>query len=224
MAKPRTPRGTSRRLLPSPSTCSAASSPRPRTECRAPRRSFRTAADRAHVPHRGTTGGAHRAPVRGGRRQRRSRTATAAGVGGADRVAGHAGQRAGQRPSSRGLTQSGRRVPPIRPAAAAGAVRPRGLRATLGRFHHTALQELLDELGRDTLVFAGCNLPKCPHASIIQASERDYRVALVRDAISQVTGSAPAHSRASASRSSTPPRSTCSWLRRRPRRADSPPW
>ncbi|MFE7278344.1 cysteine hydrolase family protein [Streptomyces sp. NPDC057623] len=59
-----------------------------------------------------------------------------------------------------------------------------------GAFYHTCLEELLRELGVDTLVFAGCNLPNCPRASIIQASERDFRVALVRDAVSRVTDSA----------------------------------
>ena len=59
-----------------------------------------------------------------------------------------------------------------------------------GAFHRTCLEELLRELGVDTLVFAGCNLPNCPRASITQASERDFRVALVRDAVSRVTDSA----------------------------------
>ncbi|MET8982210.1 cysteine hydrolase [Streptomyces sp. NPDC004539] len=59
-----------------------------------------------------------------------------------------------------------------------------------GAFYRTCLEELLGELGVDTLVFAGCNLPNCPRASIMQASERDFRVALVRDAVSRVTDSA----------------------------------
>ncbi|OIJ63655.1 cysteine hydrolase family protein [Streptomyces mangrovisoli] len=59
-----------------------------------------------------------------------------------------------------------------------------------GAFHRTCLEELLGRLGVDTLVFAGCNLPNCPRASIVQASERDFRVALVRDAVSRVTDSA----------------------------------
>ncbi|MER5597035.1 isochorismatase family cysteine hydrolase [Streptomyces sp. NPDC002265] len=59
-----------------------------------------------------------------------------------------------------------------------------------GAFYRTCLEELLRELGVDTLVFAGCNLPNCPRASIVQASERDFRVALVRDAVSRVTDSA----------------------------------
>jgi len=47
---------------------------------------------------------------------------------------------------------------------------------------------MLDEYLRgarvDTLVFAGCNFPNCPRTSIYEASERDYRVVLVEDAVS----------------------------------------
>jgi hypothetical protein len=37
----------------------------------------------------------------------------------------------------------------------------------------------------DTVVFAGCNLPNCLRASLIEASERGYRTVLVTDAVSQ---------------------------------------
>ncbi|MGW4945945.1 cysteine hydrolase family protein [Actinoplanes sp. NPDC004185] len=56
-----------------------------------------------------------------------------------------------------------------------------------GAFYRTPLDELLRERGIDTVVFAGCNLPNCPRASMIEASERDYRVVLATDAISQAT-------------------------------------
>jgi nicotinamidase-related amidase len=36
------------------------------------------------------------------------------------------------------------------------------------------------------LVFCGCNYPNCPRAGIYQASERDYRIVLVTDAISRL--------------------------------------
>jgi nicotinamidase-related amidase len=39
-------------------------------------------------------------------------------------------------------------------------------------------------LGVTTAVFAGCNFPNCPRASIVEASERDFRVALASDAVS----------------------------------------
>jgi nicotinamidase-related amidase len=35
-----------------------------------------------------------------------------------------------------------------------------------------------------TLVFAGCNFPNCPRASIYEASERDFHIVLASDAIS----------------------------------------
>lgn len=35
-----------------------------------------------------------------------------------------------------------------------------------------------------TLVFCGCNFPNCPRTSIYEASERDFRVVVVRDAVS----------------------------------------
>ncbi|OBF46293.1 cysteine hydrolase [Mycobacterium sp. 852002-50816_SCH5313054-b] len=53
-----------------------------------------------------------------------------------------------------------------------------------GAFHGTALEQHLRESGSDTLVFAGCNFPNCPRTSIYEASERDFRLVLVSDAIS----------------------------------------
>ncbi|HEX8760208.1 MAG TPA: isochorismatase family protein, partial [Pseudonocardiaceae bacterium] len=48
------------------------------------------------------------------------------------------------------------------------------------------LDQHLATLGVHTVVFAGCNYPNCPRASIYDASERDYRVLLASDAISGV--------------------------------------
>ena len=53
-----------------------------------------------------------------------------------------------------------------------------------GAFFGTPLERHLHEHGISTLVFAGCNFPNCPRTSIYEASERDFRVVLVRDAIS----------------------------------------
>jgi nicotinamidase-related amidase len=53
-----------------------------------------------------------------------------------------------------------------------------------GAFYHTDLERHLRESGSDTLVFAGCNFPNCPRTSIYEASERDFRIVLVSDAIS----------------------------------------
>jgi nicotinamidase-related amidase len=55
-----------------------------------------------------------------------------------------------------------------------------------GAFYKTALEEFLQDRGIDTLVFSGCNFPNCPRTSIYEASERDFRVVLAQDAISQL--------------------------------------
>jgi len=53
-----------------------------------------------------------------------------------------------------------------------------------GAFYDTSLDRHLRESGTTTLVFAGCNFPNCPRTSIYEASERDFRIVLVSDAIS----------------------------------------
>jgi nicotinamidase-related amidase len=53
-----------------------------------------------------------------------------------------------------------------------------------GAFYGTPLEDHLRGQQVSTLVFSGCNYPNCPRASIYEASERDFRLVLVRDAIS----------------------------------------
>jgi len=53
-----------------------------------------------------------------------------------------------------------------------------------GAFYQTKLEQHLRGTGSDTLVFAGCNFPNCPRTSIYEASERDFRIVLVSDALS----------------------------------------
>jgi nicotinamidase-related amidase len=53
-----------------------------------------------------------------------------------------------------------------------------------GAFYGTPLEKHLRKLRVSTLVFAGCNFPNCPRASIYEVSERDYRIVAVADAIS----------------------------------------
>jgi len=53
-----------------------------------------------------------------------------------------------------------------------------------GAFFRTKLQAMLESLDISTLIFAGCNFPNCPRTSIYEASERDFRLVLVQDAIS----------------------------------------
>ena len=55
-----------------------------------------------------------------------------------------------------------------------------------GAFFGTKLEEHLRSLGTSTVVFAGCNFPNCPRTSIYEASERDFRVVAIEDAISGV--------------------------------------
>lgn len=53
-----------------------------------------------------------------------------------------------------------------------------------GAFFGTSLDHHLRDHRVDTVVIAGCNYPNCPRTSIYEASERDYRVVLVEDAVS----------------------------------------
>ncbi len=55
-----------------------------------------------------------------------------------------------------------------------------------GAFFKTPLEEHLLRLGVNTLVFSGFNFPNCPRSTVYEASERDFRVVLVRDAVSGV--------------------------------------
>ena len=53
-----------------------------------------------------------------------------------------------------------------------------------GAFYQTCLAEHLTALGVTSIAFAGCNFPNCPRASIYEASERDFRLVLITDAVS----------------------------------------
>lgn len=55
-----------------------------------------------------------------------------------------------------------------------------------GAFFHTRLERHLRSLGINTIVLCGCNFPNCPRTTIYEASERDFRIVLARDAVSQV--------------------------------------
>lgn len=55
-----------------------------------------------------------------------------------------------------------------------------------GAFYQTPLESHLRSLGITTVAFVGCNFPNCPRASIYEASERDFRVVLVHDAVSGI--------------------------------------
>jgi nicotinamidase-related amidase len=53
-----------------------------------------------------------------------------------------------------------------------------------GAFFQTPLEAHLRGLGVSSLAFTGCNFPNCPRASVYEASERDFRLVLVEDAVS----------------------------------------
>ncbi len=55
-----------------------------------------------------------------------------------------------------------------------------------GAFYQTPLNAHLKSLGVSTLIFTGCNYPNCPRTSIYEASERDYKIVLVEDALSSL--------------------------------------
>jgi nicotinamidase-related amidase len=57
-------------------------------------------------------------------------------------------------------------------------------KARWGAFFGTSLEQHLRSLSITSLAFVGCNFPNCPRASIYEASERDFRIVLVEDAIS----------------------------------------
>lgn len=55
-----------------------------------------------------------------------------------------------------------------------------------GAFYNTCLDVWLKNRKINSLVIAGCNFPNCPRTTIFEASERDYRLAIVPDAISKI--------------------------------------
>jgi nicotinamidase-related amidase len=53
-----------------------------------------------------------------------------------------------------------------------------------GAFYNTPLEHYLRKQNISTLIFCGCNFPNCPRTSIYEASERDFRIVVVDDAVS----------------------------------------
>jgi nicotinamidase-related amidase len=53
-------------------------------------------------------------------------------------------------------------------------------------FYNTLLERHLHDLGINTVVVCGCNFPNCPRTTIYEASERDFKTVLVKDATSAV--------------------------------------
>jgi nicotinamidase-related amidase len=55
-----------------------------------------------------------------------------------------------------------------------------------GAFFATPLHDHLKRLQVDTLIVCGCNFPNCPRTTVYEASERDFRIILVEDAVSGI--------------------------------------
>lgn len=55
-----------------------------------------------------------------------------------------------------------------------------------GAFYKTPLEEHLRAQGVTTFVLAGANFPNCPRTTLYEASERDFDVVAVQDAISRL--------------------------------------
>jgi nicotinamidase-related amidase len=53
-----------------------------------------------------------------------------------------------------------------------------------GAFFRTSLEQHLHALGVTTIALCGCNFPNCPRTTLYEASERDFRLVLVTDALS----------------------------------------
>ncbi|MBA3749579.1 MAG: cysteine hydrolase [Nitrosopumilus sp.] len=53
-------------------------------------------------------------------------------------------------------------------------------------FYNTILENHLHDLNVNTIVVCGCNFPNCPRTTIYEASERDFKIILAKDATSLV--------------------------------------
>ena len=51
-------------------------------------------------------------------------------------------------------------------------------------FYKTELEKHLYNLGINTVVVCGCNFPNCPRTTIYEASERDFKIVMIKDATS----------------------------------------
>ncbi len=51
-------------------------------------------------------------------------------------------------------------------------------------FYNTSLEKHIRNLDVNTVVVCGCNFPNCPRTTIYEASERDFKIVMIKDAIS----------------------------------------
>lgn len=55
-----------------------------------------------------------------------------------------------------------------------------------GAFYGTSLENFLLAQNMDSVIIAGCNFPNCPRTTIYEASERNFRIGIVRGTISGI--------------------------------------
>lgn len=55
-----------------------------------------------------------------------------------------------------------------------------------GAFYKTTLHDVLQSKEINSLFVAGCNFPNCPRTTMYEASERDYKIAMIPSAISGI--------------------------------------
>jgi nicotinamidase-related amidase len=55
-----------------------------------------------------------------------------------------------------------------------------------GAFYETLLEKHLRSIDVNTIIVCGCNFPNCPRTTIYEASERDFKIVMVKDATSEV--------------------------------------
>jgi nicotinamidase-related amidase len=100
---------------------------------------------------------------------------------------------AGRRPADPLLP--GKDIPIDDDLLMSGAIQPIGPEEVIifkprwGAFYRTPVEDLLREKAVSTLVFCGCNYANCPRTSIYEASQRDFRITAVVDAISGINPS-----------------------------------
>ncbi len=55
-----------------------------------------------------------------------------------------------------------------------------------GAFYETPLEKHLHNIDVNTAVVCGCNFPNCLRATVYEASERDFKIVLIKDATSAI--------------------------------------
>jgi nicotinamidase-related amidase len=54
-----------------------------------------------------------------------------------------------------------------------------------GAFYRTPLEAHLHDMDINTIVLCGCNFPNCPRTTVYEASERDFKIVFITDAVSR---------------------------------------